>query len=386
MSAKKFTDERLIDAMKWSHCNTGLAADKLGVNQRSVQRRINELTDEQRNEFAMVMPILPDGHHLRGVSSLQKVMDPETGQVVMQWVKTAADPKAAESQLREVLDALKSEVPRYKPIKAQPDLLQASLLNTYVLTDYHMGMYAWGEETGDDWDTHIAEDLLVQWFQLAIERSPKASNAILAQLGDFLHYDSLDAVTPTSRNVLDADTRAQMMVRVSLRVLRRVVNMLLARHEFVTVIMAEGNHDIMASAWLREAFALMYENEPRVAIVDRPDPYYAVQWGQTGLFFHHGHLKKPEQVDRVFARKFREIYGESKYCYGHMGHMHNKLVIESALMKVEQHPTLAAADAYASRSGYMSDRNACVITYDKEFGEVNRNVISPELVKALQSQ
>ena len=50
-------------------------------------------------------------------------------------------------------------------------------------------------------------------------------------------------------------------------------------------------------------------------------------------------------------------------------------------MILEQHPTLSAKDAYASRGGYSSKRAAKIITYHKEHGEVGRNTLSPEMIK-----
>lgn len=51
-------------------------------------------------------------------------------------------------------------------------------------------------------------------------------------------------------------------------------------------------------------------------------------------------------------------------------------------MVVEQHRTLAAPDAHASRGGWISGRDASVITYHRDYGYVGRVVISPEMVKA----
>ena len=48
-----------------------------------------------------------------------------------------------------------------------------------------------------------------------------------------------------------------------------------------------------------------------------------------------------------------------------MGHLHSVDVKENNLMIVEQHRTLAAPDAYAARGGWISGRDAKVITYHK---------------------
>lgn len=377
MTEQKVTDEQIIAAHR-EGISQRAAAAALGIDKRNYQRRLMRLR-EGMNERS-VYPLMPAGQKLKGVSSLSKIKDPVTGEMVLQWVKTTEDQSLQEAN--EALDALRSELPRAEPVIASPRLSSARLASVLTVTDFHMGMYSWAEETGADWDMQIAEDLLVQWFKMALAAAPDSGLGILAQLGDFLHYDSLEAITPTSKHQLDADSRAQKMIRVGIRVLRRCINMMLDKFPQVVVIMAEGNHDIVSSAWLREAFKVIYENEKRVRIIDSPDPYYAIEFGRIGLFWHHGHLKKVEQLDRVFARKFREIYGRALRCYGHSGHMHHKLVIETALMPIEQHPTLAAADSHASRHGYMSDRSAVVITYDKEFGEVSRASISPEMVKA----
>jgi hypothetical protein len=381
----KFTDEEIIAALAETK-GVLPAARALGLNRNSLQKRLARMRNAGIElPTSTVYPIMPAGQRLRGVSSLQKVKDPISGETVMQWVKTREDATQVETSIRAALDAMKEEVPR-APLQSNvtPTASNARLASLVTITDFHMGMYSWAEETGDDWDMQIAEDLLVEWFRLALEQCPSSHLGILAQLGDFLHYDSLDAVTPRSGHNLDADSRAQKMIRVGIRVLRRIIGMMLDKFVEVRVLMAEGNHDPIGSAWLRETFRLYYENEPRVTVDDSPDPYYAVQWGAIGLFFHHGHLKKAEQLDRVFARKFRSIYGESTRCYGHCGHLHHKVVMETSLMHIEQHPTLAAADAYASRSGFLSDRGAAIITYDKEYGEVGRVSVTPDMVRARQ--
>ena len=50
-------------------------------------------------------------------------------------------------------------------------------------------------------------------------------------------------------------------------------------------------------------------------------------------------------------------------------------------MTVEQHRTLAARDAYSARGGYLSGRDAKVITYHREYGEVSRLTISSDMVR-----
>jgi DNA-binding CsgD family transcriptional regulator len=318
----------------------------------------------------------PEGYEIKGVSTLYD----DEGNAKLQWVKTSQDKEEQDRLFKEAADAFKDEIKPCKPVKS-PKLTEKELLNLYVITDYHIGMLAWDEEAGENWDTNIAEQLLYKWFEKAISLSPDSETGILCNLGDFVHYDGLEAITPAHHNVLDADSRFQKLVRVTIRLFRRIIEDLLKKHKKVHVIMAEGNHDPASSIWLREWLDAFYAKEKRVFIDVSPDPYYCYEHGQTSLFFHHGHKRKLDNVDSVFTAKFRDVFGRTKYSYGHQGHLHNRQVKESNLMILEQHRTLAAKDAYASRGGWMSGREAQCISYHKEYGEVGRVVINPEMVK-----
>ena len=323
----------------------------------------------------------PDGYAIKGTSSLVDYRENPEGETILQWVKTDRDRERQLELMREAIAAMCDDIPRLPAIKS-PKMTNSNLLNLYVVTDYHFGMLAWDEETGkgENWDTAIAETLLIKWFEAAIASSPNAETGILCNLGDFMHFSGLEAITPESGHVLDADTRFHKVVRVVIRTIRIVIDMLLHKHKKLHVIMAEGNHDRDASPWLSEFLSAMYENDKRVTIETSPSPYYCYEWGLTSLFFHHGHKKTVSNVADVFAAMFRDIFGRTKYSYAHMGHRHHIDVKEGNLMVVEQHRTLASKDAYASRLGLLSDREAQCITYHKDYGHCGRIVITPKMV------
>lgn len=319
---------------------------------------------------------VPDGFHVKGASTLYK-----DGQPVMQWVKSNIDHERQQEIMAAALEAMKEELPREDPRPAPTEPADSSLLNTFVITDFHMGALSWADETGADWDLPLAEQTIVEWFRQAIELAPRAETALLAQISDLLHWDGFDAVTPASKHLLDADTRFPKLVRVAIRVLRRVIGMLLDKHPKLHIIMADANHDPVSQVWLREWLSVMYEDEPRVTVDTSPSPYNAYEFGSVAIFTHHGHKRKVANVSEVFAGKFREVFGRTKFAYAHTGHLHHIDVKENALMVVEQHRTLAAPDAYAARGGYLSGRDAKVITYHKDYGEVGRLTVSFDMVR-----
>ena len=365
------------------HGSQRAASKALGINQRTIGRSISALKEKAAMhgyspDHDIVHPAAP-GFVSKGHSTLY---DAATGEAKLQWHKTQRDEQQAGLARQAVFEAMLEEIPPARPIKPVA-ITGTDLLNLYVLTDYHLGLLAWGEETGEDWDIKIAEKLLMDWFTAAIAQAPKADVGLFCQLGDFLHFDGLLPITPASGNILDSDTRFQNIVRVAVRTTKQIIGMLRAKYPHVHVIMADANHDPAGGAWLREMLASANQGDDSITVDTSPDTYYCYPWGETSLFFHHGHKRKPANIESVFAAKFRDIWGGSKYSYAHTGHMHHLKALEGNLMVVEQHRTLAAKDAFASRGGWLAGRSASVITYRKQHGEVGRVTLTPEMVTSV---
>jgi hypothetical protein len=320
-------------------------------------------------------PQIPEGFQVKGTSTLY---DTE-GNAKLQWVKTSQDQERQLEAMQAMVDALKEDIPKEKPVRS-PKTTDANLANQYTITDYHLGCLAWGEETGADWNLKIAEDLLVKWFQKAISIAPDAHTAYLLDLGDTEHYDSILAVTPTSGNVLDADSRFQKVIRVMIRVIRRVVSMLLEKHAKVVLIKAEGNHNISTSIAAREWLTALYDDEPRVEVDNTARPYHCHQFGQNMLCATHGHKKKFNELPLMFAAMFPKEWGSTKHRYCETGHYHHHKEQEHSGMIVTQHQTLAAPDAHSARGGWLSQRSALVKTYHKEHGLCGYLRITPDML------
>lgn len=373
-----------IEAIE-KHGSIKRAAERLGVARGSVQGALMNLrarAAKQGHSPAHDMTkTVPDGYHVRGVSTYYD----HSGKPRGQWVKSSIDQDRQTELMRAAADAMASELPRLAPL-AIPCWTNANLCNLYTMTDCHMGMLAWHKEGGADWDIKIAERVLAGCFEHMVGAAPAARVCVIAQLGDFLHSDGLMPVTPTSGHVLDQDGRFAKVVEASIRVLRRLVDFALARHERVVVLMAEGNHDLASSVWLRAMFKALYENEPRVEVVESELPYYALQHGKTMLAFHHGHLKKNDQLPLTFAAQFPAMWGATTKRYAHTGHRHHVEEREHSGMTVVQHPTIAARDAYAARGGWIAERQVTAMTYHDQWGLVARNTVTPEMLEASSDQ
>lgn len=372
------SETRILDAIE-EHGSGSAAARALGMDRANIRRALRSLGRRAVRQGWLqnrTSPIVPEPFVLKGRSTLY---GPD-GTMKLEWVKTCQDADLRETMLRESACAMAATLPRM-PAAPAPNAVLDDLCSVIPITDAHLGMLAWHREGGADWDIGIAETTIVRAFEHMVNGAPAAGTAVVAQLGDFLHADSLTPVTPQSGHVLDADSRYPKVVGAAIRTLRRLIDMALLKYARVIVIIAQGNHDVASSIWLQAMFKALYENEPRIEVIDSPLPYYAFQHGNTMLCFHHGHLKRIPDLPLMLASQFPKMWGETSKRYAHTGHLHHAHEKEFSGIKVIQHPTLAARDAYSARGGWLSERQASAITYSKRHGEVARTIVTPEMLE-----
>jgi len=319
---------------------------------------------------------IPDGYMAKGVSTLVGA----DGSIKAQWIKTTADMDRQREIFEAATEAMAAELPRVAPSKASGDYL-AKLLTVYPIGDPHIGMYSWREETGDDWDLTIAEETHVRAMASLVESAPPSESALIVNLGDLFHYDSLEAKTPASGHMLDADGRYAKMVAVGVKTMRQCIESALAKHKRVHVINAPGNHDPTGALWLSIALANVYEREPRVTIDRNPSLYAYYRHGKVLLGVHHGHSCKADKLPGVMAADRAKDWGEAEYRYWLTGHIHHESRKEYAGVTVESFGTLAAKDAYATNGGWRSSRNMQAIVYHADMGECARAKVHAEMFR-----
>lgn len=354
------------------HGSRAKAAKSLGCsddNVKQILKRVRNIASKAGHspEHGMTKTV-PEGFLVKGTSTLYD----SAGQQKMQWVKSSIDDEAQYRIMSELVSSLTEDIPSRVTIERDRCVKNQDLANMYTITDYHIGMLAWGDEGGADWDVKIATKTLKQTFSEMIDRSPDAETAIINQLGDFLHYDSMESVTPTSGHMLDADSRPEKMIQAGIDCLDYLITEALRTHDRVILVCAQGNHDVYSSLFLRNMFKRLYRDNKRLEIIDSALPFYAFKFGDNMLGFHHGHKVKFDSLPALFANEFREMFGTTERTYIHMGHYHHKEIKEAGKTMIEMHRTLAARDAYASYGGYYSERAADVITYHRRNGEHSR--------------
>lgn len=319
------------------------------------------------------LPAMPQGHRVRGVSTL---VDSQ-GETVQQWIKTTAADDVRQDWLEAIREMCTGVVP-VQPVEWTA-AIDSDTLSVYPVGDPHVGLMAWHEDAGENFDLKIAERNLVAAFERLIDLAPSSHEALIIFIGDNTHSDG-QANTTTKGTRVDVDGRTIKMMRTVVSVARRAIDLTLAKHARVTMIVERGNHDELLSAMLAMALGLLYEGEPRVTIDQSPEMFHWYRFGAVLIGSHHGDKTKPIDLLGVMAVDQARAWGETKHRRFYVGHRHHLETKEVPGVVIETLPTLASSDAWHRSMGYRSSRAMYMDVFDRNDGHVNRHIVGIDAV------
>jgi hypothetical protein len=353
------------------HARRADAAMELGISERTLRQRLQEATARGIDPYIRGGK-LPNGQLLKGVSTFFPATVDKPGQ----WVKTMFD-RRQELTIEAIRDAFKEFDGKSKIIKP-PVYLEQDLATFYIVSDHHLGLYAWKKETGNDYDVEIGKRVLRESMAELVSQTPKSETAVILNLGDFFHSDSNENRTRRSGNVLDVDTRFQLVLKAGVYLLIDVIEMAKSKHKKVLVRNNIGNHDPYGTLALAMALKTYYTNDPRVEVDDTPNPLWFWEFGKVLVGSTHGDMIKHTDMPAAMATHAHEAWGRTLHRYIYLGHVHHKSIGggEKHGATWETFRTLAAKDAWHHQSGYASERSMVAITHHSGTGEKYRNTVT----------
>lgn len=349
------------------------AADSLGISATAIKQSINIL---RRNAAIRghspehdMTKVVPDGFKVKGVSTYYD----KDGKASGQWVKSSADAERREQLVKEMYQAMASDIPKLREIAAPKHNASADLLNVIPMGDPHFGLYAWAAESGDDFDTDLARKLTLGAVDRLMASAPDAETCIILPLGDVFHANDQSNVTPGHKHQLDVDTRFVKVLGIGIQTYRHAIIRALEKHPKVVVRFVSGNHDPQAIWALAFTVHAFFEDNPRVTVDLSPSKFWYYQHGSVLIGSTHGDTVKHENLLGVMASDQAQAWGQTKHRYWYTGHVHHQSVKEFPGVICESFRTLAAKDAYASGHGYRAGRDMVCITQHRLHGEIERH-------------
>jgi hypothetical protein len=352
---------------------------ELGISHQNISRTLRVL--KKRAAASGIAPEADmshpaaEGFNIKGVSTYYD----QDGQVRGQWVKTQNGGYSAE----QIAEAFNEFLGDFKCLPTeQPNIVDEDILAVYPMGDPHLGMYAWAEEAGEDFDLKIACEDLRKATNALVDRSPAAETAVILNLGDFFHSDNQSNRTARSGNSLDVDGRWAKVLKTGIDLMIELTISALRKHKKVIVKNIIGNHDDHSSIFLGLAMDKYFHDEPRVTIDYSSSKFWFYKFGKVLIGSTHGDAAKPDKLPQIMAADRAQDWGDTEYRYWYTGHIHSRNSIEFVGCTWESFRNLAPNDSWHAGMGYRSGKDMNCIILHKEFGEIGRNTASLKMVRA----
>jgi len=310
-----------------------------------------------------------EGFQAKRISTAYK----EDGSVALQWVIQEPDKQSLQQRLNYMLEGIKDDLTGFKKAVKPPAKVNADYLAMYIIGDHHFGMLADSETKldDDDWDVKIATQILLDSIEKLSDRVGDAEVGVLLNVGDFFHADSSKNET-TAGTKVDVDTRISRTFKLAGRLFQILVEKMLKTHKKVVVINVRGNHDSDMACHLSSCLEIIYDNEPRVEVLQNYSKFIHYQWKNNLFVFHHGDRIKHEQILQTVIKNLDDEWSQSKNRYCHLGHIHHHIAREVGSMHFEHWGSLTSTDQWHSDSGYGAERSMTAVVYHKDHGEDSR--------------
>jgi hypothetical protein len=313
--------------------------------------------------------------------------------------------RIAQETLQQVVEDMKAHTPVYAPVFFGPRYLSETeepCLQVLSLRDPHVGMLAWGKETGAPYETDIATrdygdavDYLLRFGSLYnVQR-------ILYPVGDDLMHVDGSAPGGTRGGATTAGTQQDIDSRLPriFTAARRAVVAAIDKARLVApvdVVIVPGNHDRQTMYKLGEVLQAWYRNDDRVTVRNDPRKRHFYGWPVDGpdlyanaFMMTHGeeYRRQRDSLPLIFATECpADLWVRAKSREIHTGHNHINLegrytptseANETRGIRTRSLPGLTPEDSWHTDEGYKHRRAATTLVYRATGGILGLHEYTP---------
>jgi predicted phosphodiesterase len=290
-----------------------------------------------------------------------------TNYQVKAWLERWEDESPA-LVVERYLEDIQNHTPRYP--KKTPKVRNGRLAVLSV-PDLHLGLLAWGRETGSlNYDSKIAERLFIAAVDYLLEaiKVYRISKILFVMGNDYFNSNSAANITYAGTPQHE-DDRWQKTFTRGRRMAVEGTDRCLSLAP-VDIIVVPGNHDYERAFFLGEVLDAWYRKCKNVDVDNSPlqRKYYA--YGSVLLGLTHGKTPKLDKLPLIMADEASELWGAAAYREILTGHTHGDRATEIRGVRVRTLPSLCPVSAWAAEEGYRNMQEAQAHVWDPEYGKV----------------
>jgi hypothetical protein len=372
MAEKKFTDAEYLAAYEQSNGSARGAAKLLGVSHTLINKIVKRHNARKNQD-----PAVKEAMESIGSNLIPSMVWFKTDKNGNKSYSILAKPDSDEQQsfLERIQEAFEN-LPEAAKLPLPKELPLEDLLTVYPIADAHIGMRAWGEEVGEDWDSDIACQVIRQAMGECVAGSPPSHTGIILNVGDMFHANDDNNSTPKSKHVLDVDSRHFRTIDRVIALTVDIIELALQKHQKVIYRALRGNHDEHTHMALTFALFERYRSEERVTIEKNPSDYFVYQFGKVMICSHHGDKAAPTKIVLFMADEWPEIWGATKHRVLFTGHKHHEHTEDIGGVNWIGLRAATKRDTYSHSHSYVGKSQLRSLTYHSEYGQRSSVVVN----------
>ena len=279
--------------------------------------------------------------------------------------------------LKDIKSLIDKHAPTYKKIKRT----KGKHLLVINPADVHIGKLAVALETGDEYNTKIATERVLEGITGLIEKSKGFTiEKVLFCIGnDILHIDNVYNTT-TAGTPQDANGKWWQHFELALDVYVKCVE-ILRQVAPVDVIHSMSNHDYQSGfhlahalkSWFRKTKDVFFD----ISVAHRK--YY--KYGSNLIGLEHGDGAKMDKLPLLMAQERPLDWSQTKYRYWYLHHLHHKIkhkwldAKDYVGVTVEYMRSPSGTDSWHNRKGYTGVQKAVEgFIHERNSGQIARLV------------
>ena len=279
--------------------------------------------------------------------------------------------------LKDIKSLIDKHAPTYKKIKRT----KGKHLLVINPADVHIGKLAVALETGDEYNTKIATERVLEGITGLIEKSKGFTiEKVLFCIGnDILHIDNVYNTT-TAGTPQDANGKWWQHFELALDVYVKCVE-ILRQVAPVDVIHSMSNHDYQSGFHLAHALKSWFRKTKDVTfdISVAHRKYY--KYGSNLIGLEHGDGAKMDKLPLLMAQERPLDWSQTKYRYWYLHHLHHKVkhkwldAKDYVGVTVEYMRSPSGTDSWHNRKGYTGVQKAVEgFIHERNSGQIARLV------------
>lgn len=222
------------------------------------------------------------------------------------------------------------------------------------LADIHFGLIANRELCGEEYNTRIAKKRVKYVIEKILEKvKNKDIERIIFLIGnDGINFDNVSGTTTGGTpqdNQITWFEAVRQFTDLMIEVLEQLENIAPVLAYFVP-----SNHDLHSMFGICETLKAYFRNDRNIIIASEATQRKYFRYGTNMIGFSHD--EKEGNVAKIMAAEQSEMWGETKFKYFFISHLHHEIVKDDFGVDIRRLPTISGRSYWTNKCGFVGTK------------------------------